>query len=247
MLSEKRVALIIGGARGIGRQIVLEFAKRGYNIVFSYNSDEIKAKEVENEVKAFGVDCIFVKINIINELEILEAKDLILTYYEKIDVLINNAGIFEDGLVKKMSLDSWAKVINVNLTGVFLCMKAFIDVMEKQKYGRIINIGSVVGETGTIGACNYAASKAGLIGLTKTVAREVAKKGITANVIALGYMNEGMGKRLAPKIESKLIEQIPMGEFGDVKKVVQMIAHFASEEAEYITGQVVGLNGGMYM
>jgi len=246
-MNEKRVALIIGGARGIGRQIVLEFAKRGYNIAFSYNSDEIKAKEVEAEIKDIGVDCIFVKLNTINEIEILAAKELILTRYDRIDVLVNNAGIFEDGLVKKMDLGSWERVINVNLTGVFLCIRAFVDVMEKQKYGRIINIGSVVGETGTIGAGNYAASKAGLIGLTKTVAREVAKKGITANVVSLGYMDEGMGKRLPEKIVSKLLDQIPMGKFGNAKKTAKMITNLASDEAEYITGQVIDINGGIYM
>jgi 3-oxoacyl-[acyl-carrier protein] reductase len=246
-LSEKRVALIIGGASGIGRQIVLAFAKRGYNIAFSYNTDELKAKEVETKVKELGVECIYIKVNVTNEQEILTAKERILTHYAKIDVLINNAGIFEDGLVKKMNLDSWQRVLDVNLTGVLLCIKSFIDVMEKRQYGRIINIGSIVGEIGTIGAGNYSASKAGLIGLTKTVAREVAKKGITANVVSLGYIDEGMGKRLPEKLVNKVIEQIPMNKFGSSEKVSEMIVHLASDEAEYITGQVIGINGGLNM
>lgn len=246
-MSDKRVALIIGGASGVGRQIVLAFAKKGYDIAFSYNRYETKAKEVKIKVKEFGVDCIYTKVNITNEMEISAAKEQILTHYNKIDVLINNAGVFEDGLVKKQSLESWQRVIDVNLTGVFLCMKLFIDVMEKRQYGRIINIGSVVGEIGTVGAGNYSASKAGIIGLTKTVAREVAKKGITANVVSLGYMNEGMGKRLPEKIVSKVIDQIPMKRFGDSEKVAQMIVHLASDEAEYITGQVIGINGGLNM
>lgn len=246
-MSENRVAVIIGGTRGIGRKIVLAFAKEGYNIAFSFNSCELRAKELENEVRGLGVECIYVKVNVIKELEILAAKDMILTYYERIDVLINNAGIYEDGLIKNMSMDSWEKVINVNLTGVFLCMKIFIDIMEKQNYGRIISIGSVVGEIGAVGAGNYSASKAGLIGLTKTVAREVARKGITSNIVSLGYMDEGMGKRLPEKIATKIIEQIPMRSFGDAERVALMIVHLASEEAEYITGQVIGINGGINM
>ncbi len=246
-MSEKRVALIIGGAQGIGRHIVLEFAKRSYNIAFTYNTNEYKAEEVVNEVKELGVDCIYGKVNVIDESQIQIMKDKILAYYGRIDVLINNAGVFEDGLVKRMNLDSWEKIINVNLTGTFLCIKTFIEIMEKQEYGRVINIGSVVGETGTIGAGNYVASKAGIVGLTKTVAREAARKGITANVVSLGYMNAGMGKRLPENIVNKVIEQIPMAKFGDAQKVAKMIVHLSSDDADYITGQVIGINGGLHM
>lgn len=246
-MTNNRVVFVLGGSRGMGRHIVLAFAKNGYDVAFSYNTDQIRANEVENEAKSYGSDCISLKVNCVNESELITSRIEIMEKYGRIDVLINNAGIFENGLIKEMNLNSWKDVIDVNLTGIFLCIKTFIEVMENQNYGRIINIGSVVGDTGVIGAGNYAASKAGLIGLTKTVALEVSQKGITANVVSLGYMNEGMGNRLSEKTAKKVLDKIPLKAFGNAEKVALMIMHLASEEAEYITGQVININGGINM
>lgn len=242
-----RVALVTGGAHGVGRQIVVAFARAGYNVAFTYNSDEDGAQVTERQTRALGAKCICIKTDVTNEVDIAATIDAVLNHCERIDVLINSAGINEDGLLKNMGTDTWKRVIDVNLTGAFLCMRAVVGTMERQKYGRIINIGSVVGDTGTIGASNYAASKAGLVGLTRAFAREVAKKGITANVVALGYLDKGMGSRLPEKIANKVIEQIPMGKFGDTEKIAQVIVHLASAEAEYMTGQVIGINGGLHM
>ncbi len=162
-------------------------------------------------------------------------------------VLINNAGVIDASLIKNMSLDSWQKVIDVNLTGVFNCIKSVIEVMEKQQYGRIITIGSIAADRGSLGAASYAASKAGIVGLTRTVAREVAGKGITANVVSLGYMDQGITARLPEKLQKKIIQEIPSGKFGDMVKAAKMVVYLASEEAEYINGQSIRICGGAYM
>jgi len=243
----RKVALITGGTSGIGKELVTEFAKGGYDVAFTYFTNVEAAKEIARDAEIHGARALSIRTNIIDEVQVLEMIKKTMDNFQRIDVLINNAGIYEDNLTKNIELDSWKKIIDVNLTGVFYCIKAVIEIMERQQYGRILNIGSVVGEMGAMGAANYSAAKAGMMGLTKSVAREVANKGITVNVVSLGYMNGGMGNQIPEKIRNKIMEQIPMRKFGDITKVAKMILHIVSEEAEYITGQSIRINGGVYM
>lgn len=243
----KKVAVVIGGSAGMGKHISRSFAKSGYDIGLTYKSNRVSAIELKREFENFGIKCCVESLDVLNESDMIEVSKKFFSAFGRIDVLINNVGIYEDSLIKKMDLASWCKVIDVNLTGVFLSCREFVKIMEEQKFGRIINIGSVVGSTGAYGAGNYSSSKAGLAGLTKSLALESARYNITVNMIALGYMNEGMGLTIPEKIKEKVLSQIPLRTFGDAEKVSKMIVHIASEEAEYLTGQVIGINGGLFM
>ncbi|MGI6677689.1 MAG: SDR family NAD(P)-dependent oxidoreductase [Dehalobacterium sp.] len=246
-MNEKKVLFLTGGSKGIGKNIAIEFAKSGYQIAFTFLSDEAGAKNTANEIMTYGVLVQYYKLNVADYKEVLLVRDQVLKRFSKIDVLVNNAGIIEPSLIKDTSLDSWQRVINVNLTGAFNCMKSVIPVMEKQNYGRIITIGSIAGDKGSRGAASYSASKAGIVGLTKTAARELAEKCITVNVVSLGYMAQGITARLPERLQKNLIREIPQGKWGDVEKAAKMLVHLASEEAEYITGQSISISGGSYM
>ncbi|MEL7565294.1 MAG: SDR family oxidoreductase [Dehalobacterium sp.] len=246
-MNSNRVILLTGGSGGVGRKIAVEFARSGYRIAFTYASDEEGAKATVDEVKKYGIRAKYYLLDVSDYSAVQEVMNRVLDCFGTIDVLINNAGIIDASLIKNTSLDSWQKVIDVNLTGVFNCIKSVIEVMEKQQYGRIITIGSIAADRGSLGAASYAASKAGIVGLTRTVAREVAGKGITANVVSLGYMDQGITARLPEKLQKKIIQEIPSGKFGDMVKAAKMVVFLASEEAEYINGQSIRICGGAYM
>jgi len=231
----KKTVVITGGSRGIGRAIARVFAHFGHNVVISYQSAPSSLMESIVAVRADVSDY--------DQAESLikEAVDR----FGAIDILINCAGIHQDSTVAKMLVEDWQRVLDVNLTGTFNCIKAAIPVMSKG--GRIINISSVAGQVGVFGAANYAASKAGVFGLTKSVAREVARKGITVNALALGYFDIGMGERLPQSVKDKVVKQIPLGRFGRVDEVVAAVHFLAGEGASYITGQVIHVNGGYYV
>lgn len=243
-----KVVLITGGTSGIGKELVLAFANSGYNIAFTYVTNADGARIALNEVEQLGVRALSMCVNVEDEEQVQEMTKTVLDSFGRIDVLINNVGIFDDNLTKNMNLESWKKVVDINLSGVFYCIKSVISIMEQQCFGRIVTIGSVIGEIGAIGAANYSASKAGIAGLTKSVAREVANKGITVNIVSLGYMDGGMGKMIPDPIRKKISsQQIPAGKFGNVAKAAKMIVHLVSDDAEYITGQSIRINGGLYM
>lgn len=246
-MNQKKVLLLTGGSKGVGRKIAVEFAKKGYQVAFTYLSDEAGAKITADEINSYGIPVRFYKLDVSDHNEVEEVRNHVVNYFGRIDVLVNNAGIIEPSQIKDTSWESWRRVVDVNLTGTFNCMKSVIPVMERQNFGRIITIGSIAGDQGSRGASSYSASKAGIVGLTKAAARELAEKGITVNVVSLGYMDQGITIRLPEKLRKKLIQEIPSGKLGDVEKAAKMVVHIASEEAEYITGQSIFISGGAFM
>jgi len=242
------VVLITGGTQGIGKAIGMAFAKQGAKVILNYHSNDEEAHkavfEIYSETKITPCTC---KADIADEKQVKKMVDEIILEYGHIDILVNNAGIFKDAVSWKMGKDVWDSVLNTNLTGAFLCTKHVLPLMREKGYGRIINVSSVVGQTGVFGASNYAASKAGLIGFTKAVAKEVATKGITVNCISLGYIDAGMNLRLSEELRNQIKESIPMKRFGKVEEVAEAVLFLCSNGAGYITGQVIGINGGCYM
>jgi len=246
MILKGQVVLVTGGARGIGRSIAERLAKSGANTAIADVSLESAAAACE-ELAALGVKTMPVKLDVSKAGEVASAFEAVVKELGRVDVLINNAGITRDGLVLRMKEEDWDAVININLKGVFLCSKEAVKVMVKQKYGRIINISSVVAFMGNPGQANYSASKAGIIGLTKTVAKEYASRGITVNAVAPGFISTAMTDALTENVRQEMLKSIPIGKFGSVDDVANAVAFFASPEAGYITGQVIHVNGGMYM
>jgi 3-oxoacyl-[acyl-carrier protein] reductase len=241
------VVLITGGTQGIGKIIAMEFAKQSATIILNYHSnDEEARKTVEEIYRATSIHVEIYKADVANEEQVNQMINTIKGWFGRIDILVNNAGIFKDAVSWKMDKDAWDSVLATNLTGAFLCTKHVLPLMREQGFGRIINVSSVVGQTGVFGASNYAASKAGLIGFTKAVAKEVATKGITINCIALGYINAGMNLKLPEDMRAKILETIPMKRFGDAEEVAETVIFLCSKGAGYITGQIIGINGGLY-
>ena len=247
MRFKDKVVLVTGSSKGLGKAIAMEFAKEGANVVINYNSDKDGAQGVLDDIKRLGVQSDIIKADVSNSEEVNNMIKKIVEKFGKLDILINNSGIIKDARVTSMSKELWDEVIGVNLTGVYNCTKAAGQVMEKQKSGKIINISSIVAQTGSIGASNYAASKAGVIGFTKSVAKECAKFNINVNAVALGYFNTGLIERLTKEIQDKLLRDIPFGRFGDPKEAANAVLFLASEDSSYITGQVINVNGGLYM
>ncbi|MGD9015150.1 MAG: 3-oxoacyl-[acyl-carrier-protein] reductase [Candidatus Omnitrophota bacterium] len=244
MKLKDKVALITGGAQGIGRQISLTFAREGADIVICDVNLE-QAKQAEQEIKASGRQSQTEKMDVTDYTNVQNAVNKILDKFKKIDILVNNAGITQDNLILKMSETEWERVIKVNLTGTFNCTKAVSRVMLKQKAGKIINISSIIGLIGNIGQANYSASKAGIIALTKTTAKELASRNINVNAIAPGFIQTKMTERLPQEIRSKMLDQIPLRRFGNPEDVAGVCLFLASEEANYITGQTIIVDGGM--
>lgn len=245
--SVKRTILVTGGSRGIGRGICLAFAHADNHIFFNYSSAGEAAAQTERLVTEAGGTATGIQVNVASEKEVSEFVAHALDETGRIDVLVNNAGITRDGLLVRMKESDWEDVLNINLKGTFLCIKAVTKPMMKQRYGRIISVSSVVGVSGNPGQANYVASKAGIIGLTKGVAKELASRGITANVVAPGYIETDMTADLPDKAKEAMVNQIPLGRAGTPEDIAAAVVFLASDQAAYITGQVIHVSGGMYM
>jgi 3-oxoacyl-[acyl-carrier protein] reductase len=244
----KRVVVVTGGSKGIGRAVCLRFAREGARILFvHYDPDEVYVNETLDLLSGMGVEAHAEKLDV-SSFEVVEAFFAkAVKQFERVDVLVNNAGITEDGFLMRMSASQWDRVIAINLTGVFNCTRAAIKSMVKERKGKIINISSVVGQIGNIGQSNYAAAKAGILGLTKSVARELASRGIAVNAVAPGFINTEMTKNLPEKVKESFLAQIPMGRMGEPEEVAETVYWLASDSATYITGQVIHISGGLYM
>lgn len=240
-------ALVTGASRGIGRAIAVELAKNGANVAITYVNSKDKAEEVVNEIKGYGVKAIAIKADVSQEEEVLNMVKIVKESIGSIDILVNNAGINRDNLLMRMSTEDWDKVIDTNLKGTYLCSKALIRDMIKKKSGKIINIASVAGVAGNFGQTNYSASKAGVIGFTKSLAKEVASRGINVNAIAPGLIETDMTLALKEDIRDSLVKNIPMGRLGTVQDIANIVIFLASEKSNYITGQVINVDGGMIM
>lgn len=246
MLNEK-VAVVTGASRGIGRSVAIALAKEGATVIVNYNGSVQKAEEVVNEIVSAGGKAEAYQCNVADFSQTEEFIKKIISVYGKIDILVNNAGITKDGLIMKMSEQDYESVLDINLKGAFNCIRHVTRQMMKQRFGRIINMSSVSGVMGNAGQANYCASKAGLIGLTKSVAREIATRGITVNAIAPGFIDTEMTDILSDKVKEMAIEQIPMKRFGSTEDVTNAVIFLASDRAGYITGQVLCIDGGMAM
>lgn len=244
---EDKTVLVTGAGRSLGREIALHLAGLGANVAVNYNQSAKGAKEVCTEISKLERSALPVQADITNPTAVTKMFQQINSELGAVDVLVNNAALNIDSTIKKMDNEIWDKVLATSLTGTFYCSREVIPTMRERQWGRIINISSVTGFTGAFGAANYAAAKAAVSGFTKSLAREVARYGITANAIAPGYFNIGMGMRLPEKFRSDLIKMIPIGRFGRPEEITSAIAFLASENASYITGQVLHVNGGYYM
>jgi 3-oxoacyl-[acyl-carrier protein] reductase len=244
-LSEK-TALITGSAQGIGKSIAQALAAAGADCIITDVNLE-QAEQTAEELRASGRKAFALKANVADAEEVSAMIQKGIEEFGKIDILVNNAGITRDGLLMRMKDEDWDLVLNINLKGAFLCTRAVARPMMKQRSGRIINIASIVGAMGNVGQANYVASKAGLIGLTKTTARELASRGITCNAVAPGFIDTAMTQALPDDVKENLSAQIPMGKLGSPEDVAGAVCFLASDEAAYITGQVIHVNGGMYM
>ena len=242
-----KVAVVTGASRGIGRAIAMKLALQGATVIVNYNGSEEKAQEVVKEIEAKGGTAEAMKCNVSDYESAGVFFDGVIKKFGKLDILVNNAGITRDNLLMKMSEEEFDAVINTNLKGVFNCMKHVSRQMIKQRDGRIINISSVSGVLGNAGQANYSAAKAGVIGITKSFAREAASRGITVNAVAPGFIRTDMTEVLSESVKTATIEQIPMKQFGTAEDVAGAVAFLASEEAGYITGQVLCVDGGMAM
>lgn len=242
-----KCAIVTGASRGIGKAIALKLASLGANVVVNYRSNEKEALEVENEIKKMGVETLCIKGDISKSEDvdklITDAKER----FGNIDIMVNNAGITKDALILRMKKEDFDSVIDVNLKGVFNCLKAIAPVMIKQKQGKIINLSSVVGITGNAGQINYSASKAGVIGMTKSLAKEVGSRGITVNAVAPGYIETDMTETLGEKYKEEMKKNIPLKRLGSANDVAEVVAFLAGDGANYVTGQVIQVDGGMVM
>lgn len=244
---EGKVAVVTGASRGIGKAIALKLASQGAKVVINYNGSEEKAKEVQAQIETEGGKAVIYRCDVSDYGACQTFIQDVIKTEGSMDILVNNAGITRDHLLMKMSEEDFDAVIDTNLKGAFNCIKNISRQMLKQKSGRIINISSVSGVMGNAGQVNYSASKAGVIGMTKAVAREMATRGITCNAVAPGFIVTEMTDVLSDTIKENITNQIPMRRFGQTKDVANLVAFLASEEAGYITGQVVGVDGGMAM
>lgn len=242
---ENKVAIVTGASRGIGAEIARTFAANKATVIVNYSGSKEKAEEVVNEIVANGGKALAYKCNVADFNEVKEMMEYVIGEYGSIDILVNNAGITRDNILMRMSEEDFDAVIDVNLKGAFNCMKNVTRQMMKQRNGRIINLSSVVGIRGNAGQINYSASKAGVIGMTYSMAKEIASRNITVNAIAPGFIETDMTDALGETVVEKILEEIPAKKLGSVKDVAQLALFLASDNAQYITGQVIGVDGGM--
>ena len=243
MRFKDKIVMVTGGAAGIGRVTAEAFAREGAKLAIC----DVNPETGEAAAKSLGAEASFEKVDVANETAVSEWTDQVVKRYGRIDVLVNNAGITRDALLLRMKAADWDLVMNVNLKGAFLCSRAVVRYMAQQRSGRIVNVASVVGVVGNAGQANYVASKAGLIGLTKTVAREFAARGITVNAVAPGFIETQMTAVLSEKVKEGFLSQIPLGRAGTAEEVAGAVTFLASDQAAYLTGQVLHVSGGMYM
>ncbi|QKE73053.1 3-oxoacyl-[acyl-carrier-protein] reductase [Arthrobacter citreus] len=242
-----KVALVTGGSRGIGRAIALSLAKNGANVVVNYSGNEAAALKVVEEITALGVKAIAYKANVSNSEEVAALVKNTVDEFGSIDILVNNAGITRDGLLLRMKDADWDDVIDTNLKGVFNCIKAAAKFMTRQRNGRIINISSVVGQIGNPGQMNYVAAKAGVLGLTKTAAKELASRNITVNAIAPGFIETDMTNELNEQVRTQMLSNIPLQSFGQPEDIAHAVVFLAMDASGYITGQTINVDGGLVM
>ena len=242
-----KVAFITGATRGIGRAIALELANEGYNIALNYRTENEALETLKKEISELGVECYPVQGDVSKAEDSERMTKEIIEYFEQIDVLVNNAGITKDNLILRMKEEEFTDVINVNLVGTFNITKNVIKYMTKKRYGKIINISSVVGISGNAGQSNYAASKAGIIGFTKSIAKELASRNITANAVAPGFIQTDMTNVLKDEVKEAIEGTIPLKRLGTAEDVAKVVKFLASDDSNYITGQVINVDGGMLM
>ncbi|HDF7659430.1 TPA: 3-oxoacyl-[acyl-carrier-protein] reductase [Staphylococcus aureus] len=240
-------ALVTGASRGIGRSIALQLAEEGYNVAVNYAGSKEKAEAVVEEIKAKGVDSFAIQANVADADEVKAMIKEVVSQFGSLDVLVNNAGITRDNLLMRMKEQEWDDVIDTNLKGVFNCIQKATPQMLRQRSGAIINLSSVVGAVGNPGQANYVATKAGVIGLTKSAARELASRGITVNAVAPGFIVSDMTDALSDELKEQMLTHIPLARFGQDTDIANTVAFLASDKAKYITGQTIHVNGGMYM
>ncbi|HLR53256.1 MAG TPA: 3-oxoacyl-[acyl-carrier-protein] reductase [Pseudogracilibacillus sp.] len=247
MTLQGKNALVTGSSRGIGREIALQLARKGVNIAVNYAGSEEKAAEVVKEIENLGVSAIKIQANIADETEVKKMVKEVISTFGNLDILVNNAGITRDNLLMRMKPEEFDEVIETNLKGAFLCTKAVTRQMMKQKSGRIINMASIVGVSGNAGQANYVAAKAGLIGLTKSTAKELATRNILVNAVAPGFISTDMTDMLTDEQKSAILASIPLEKLGESADVAKVVCFLASEDAKYITGQTIHVDGGMVM
>ncbi|WP_368987081.1 3-oxoacyl-[acyl-carrier-protein] reductase [Caldifermentibacillus hisashii] len=242
-----KTALVTGASRGIGKEIALELARNGANIVVNYAGNKQLAEQVADEIGSIGRESAAIQADVANSEAVEQMVKETVNMFGSLDILVNNAGITRDQLLMRMKESDWDDVLNTNLKSVFLTTKAVSRQMMKQRKGRIINISSIVGVSGNAGQANYVAAKAGIIGLTKTAAKELAPRNITVNAVAPGFITTDMTDKLPEDVKQELYKQIPLARLGEPKDIAYVVAFLASEKSSYITGQTIHVNGGMYM
>ena len=246
-MEERKTVLVTGASRGIGKEVAMLYAENGYDVIINYVSDKTDVEGIKKEFEAKNVKCLLVKADVSKEEEVANLVNKALEEFGKIDVLVNNAGITKDNLLMRMSEEEFDKVIEINLKGTFLVTKAVTKYMMKKRQGSIINLASVVGVVGNAGQSNYSASKAGIIGFTKSVAKELASRNIRANAVAPGFIETDMTSVLKDEVKENIYNQIPLKRMGNAREVAELIYFLGSEKSSYITGQVINVDGGMVM
>ncbi len=244
-MEEKKVVLVTGGTTGIGKEVAIELAKAGYNVAINYRTEIEEMTELKKEIESHNVKCAYYKADVSNFEETEEMIKKVIAELGRIDVLVNNAGITKDGLIMRMKKEAFNQVIDINLCGTFNVTRNVVPCMVKQRSGVIINISSVVGVAGNAGQSNYAASKAGIIGFTKSLAKELATRNIRVNAIAPGFIETKMTEVLSDSVKENIFSQIPLGRMGTPNEVAKVVKFLASEDSSYITGQVINIDGGM--
>lgn len=246
-MEKRKSVLVTGGSRGIGKEVAIQYAEHGYDVIINYISDKTDVEGLKKEFDEKGIESLIVKADVSKQEDVESLVKQAIEKFEKIDVLVNNAGITKDNLLMRMTEEEFDKVIDINLKGTFLVTKAVSKYMMKKREGSIINLSSVVGVAGNAGQCNYSASKAGIIGFTKSIAKELASRNIRANAVAPGFIATDMTSVLSDAVKENINNQIPLKRMGTAKEVAELIYFLGSEKSSYITGQAINVDGGMVM